>query len=186
MTDFNDIANRLAAVEDALDNLPLDSLPLAALQRKLENDWQPDASVLLQPHSITADQLAGGVIPQTVDSGWIAVNNTTNTNYGWAHGLALAVADLHKWELRGWFSLTNPPPAAGIHPLAFRGMKVDNPMTTAQGYENPAWVRLGPTYVEYGIYAPMPVFTWYDPSAGGWNNSNNGYYRFLLRRDPTL
>jgi hypothetical protein len=33
----------------------LGDLPMAALQRKLENDWQPDGSVLLQPGSVTFD-----------------------------------------------------------------------------------------------------------------------------------
>ncbi|MGZ6854888.1 MAG: hypothetical protein ACXVGC_12640 [Mycobacteriaceae bacterium] len=60
MSDFTD---RIAALEDRLANLTLGDLPLAALQRKLENDWQPDAAVLLQPNSISSDQLQAGILP---------------------------------------------------------------------------------------------------------------------------
>lgn len=57
-TDPTNLADRLAVLEARLASLKLADLPLAALQRKLENDWQPDGSVLLQPYSITQDQLA--------------------------------------------------------------------------------------------------------------------------------
>jgi hypothetical protein len=54
-------ADRLAALEGRIGALTLDDLPLGPLQRKLENDWQPDSAVLLQPNSITLDQLASGL-----------------------------------------------------------------------------------------------------------------------------
>lgn len=38
--------------------LAVADLPLTDLQRKLEQDWQPDATVLLQPSSIGSDLLA--------------------------------------------------------------------------------------------------------------------------------
>lgn len=63
MTDPTTFDDRLAALEDRLGDLQLGDLPLAALQRKMENDWQPDASVLLQPKSINGDQLQDGLLP---------------------------------------------------------------------------------------------------------------------------
>lgn len=44
----------------------LGDLPLAALQRSLENDWQPDANVLLAPRSVSLAslqwKLVGGIV----------------------------------------------------------------------------------------------------------------------------
>lgn len=56
------LAERVANLEGR--TLTLADLPLAAMQRKLESDWQPDAALLLQPNSITFDALAGGIKPQ--------------------------------------------------------------------------------------------------------------------------
>jgi hypothetical protein len=54
--------DRIAELEARITSLQLGDLPLAALQRKLENDWQPDANVLLQPNSITGDQIAARTV----------------------------------------------------------------------------------------------------------------------------
>lgn len=55
--------DRLAALEGRIGSLTLADLPLGPLQRKLESDWQPDSAVLLQPHSITSDQLQTNLLP---------------------------------------------------------------------------------------------------------------------------
>lgn len=47
--------------------LVLGDLPLAALQRKLENEWQPDANVLLAPRSVSLASLAVKIVAGTVD-----------------------------------------------------------------------------------------------------------------------
>ena len=69
MSDPTNFAERIAALEARISDLQLGDLPLAALQRKLENDWQPDAAVLLQPNSITSDQLASGAALLSNSSG---------------------------------------------------------------------------------------------------------------------
>lgn len=58
MSGLDDFGTRLADVEERIANLTIDDLPLAALQRKLEHDWQPTADTFLEPGSVTADLLA--------------------------------------------------------------------------------------------------------------------------------
>lgn len=60
------LADLIARVETLEQRkLGLSDIPLATLQRKLENDWQPDANVLIQPRSITAEQIARPIdLPQ--------------------------------------------------------------------------------------------------------------------------
>lgn len=74
----SDLAERLDALEAKLNSLKLDDLPLAAIQRKLENDWQPDGNVLLQPNSITRDQLASG-LKLAVGTGTLAFVASTDS-----------------------------------------------------------------------------------------------------------
>lgn len=54
---MSDITDRLDALEAALAGNQLPNT-LAILQRKLEQTWQPDASILLQPGSITPELIA--------------------------------------------------------------------------------------------------------------------------------
>jgi|GEM_PF-3630638 hypothetical protein len=51
----SDLELRLDAFERR--RLTVNDLPLAALRRKLEADWQPEASVLLGSASITPEML---------------------------------------------------------------------------------------------------------------------------------
>lgn len=50
-------AELIARIEALEAGPSLDQLPLAALQRKLETDWQPESSALLLPKSIGSDLL---------------------------------------------------------------------------------------------------------------------------------
>lgn len=62
---FQEILDRLAALEGR--SLTVADLPLKPLQDKLEQDWQPQASVLLGSNSVTTAMLAAGVaIPGTI------------------------------------------------------------------------------------------------------------------------
>lgn len=56
---YEELLERLEALENRA--IVLTDLPLASLQTKLENDWQPNPGVLLPPASITGSSLA----PQT-------------------------------------------------------------------------------------------------------------------------
>lgn len=58
--------DRLAEVEAKLGALSIGDLPFAAMQRKLESDWQPDAAVLLGSGSVTTDMLAEGAITEAI------------------------------------------------------------------------------------------------------------------------
>lgn len=114
-----------------------------------------------------------------VDSGWIPVDSGVNANLLWAHNLNISISNLPLCRVNGWFTPDNPP-SIGVYPLSLRGMKADKPLTTSQGYENPAWMRLTPNALEYGIYAAMPAYMFYDPVAVGWQSWNTGFYRFQL------
>lgn len=57
---FDDVLARLDALESGLT---LQQLPLEPLKTFLENDWQPDSGLLLQPKSVTPDLLASNVLP---------------------------------------------------------------------------------------------------------------------------
>lgn len=57
---FDELAARVARLEG--HKLTTDDLPMAPLQRKLERSWQPDAGVLLQAKSVTADALGRGTV----------------------------------------------------------------------------------------------------------------------------
>ena len=60
------VIDRLDAIEAKLGNLGVSDLPLAALQRKLENDWQPDGGTLLQTGSVADNALK---IPDQIEVG---------------------------------------------------------------------------------------------------------------------
>lgn len=60
---LNDLMARISALESR--GITLDDLPLGDLQRQLENNWQPDSAVLLQPYSITSDQLASQAVDKS-------------------------------------------------------------------------------------------------------------------------
>ena len=57
---FEDVLARLEKLE--AHTLALRDLPLAALQRRLEQDWQPQASLLLGENSITEEMLADAIV----------------------------------------------------------------------------------------------------------------------------
>lgn len=57
MTQFDDFAERLAAMEERLANLQVGDLPIGPLQKKLEADWHPNGGVLLEPKSVGLEQL---------------------------------------------------------------------------------------------------------------------------------
>jgi hypothetical protein len=113
------------------------------------------------------------------DSGWLAVDDTTNYNLQWAHNLNIALVDMHRATIEAWFSPVNPP-TAGMFPLSLRGMKVDKPATVGQGYENPSYYMLQPNALAWGLYNGLPVFCYYDATAGAWNMYHSGFYRFLI------
>lgn len=56
------IEERVAALEQR--DITLGDLPLAALQRRLEQRWQPDSAILLEPASVTSSLLATDVRPR--------------------------------------------------------------------------------------------------------------------------
>jgi len=56
---YAELLERLEVLEAR--TLALRDLPLAALQRKLEQDWQPQASILLGENSITPAMLASAL-----------------------------------------------------------------------------------------------------------------------------
>jgi hypothetical protein len=59
-----ELSERLLYVEKVLDKLPVEQLPIADLQRKLEQGWLPDPTVLLPAGGITSD-LLGNPLPWT-------------------------------------------------------------------------------------------------------------------------
>ncbi len=77
-----ELASRVAALEQ--QEIDVEDIPMAKLQRKLEQKWTPDAAVLLQPHSITSDLLdsklgfggtAGSWEDLTLQNGWTVYNS---------------------------------------------------------------------------------------------------------------
>ncbi len=52
---YDELLARIVALENR--EITVDDLPVTPLQRRLEQKWQPDASLLLQPYSITSDLL---------------------------------------------------------------------------------------------------------------------------------
>lgn len=56
MADPADLIARVEALENKR-TIEIDDIPLVDLMRRLEQKWKPDAAVLLQPYSITSDQL---------------------------------------------------------------------------------------------------------------------------------
>jgi hypothetical protein len=58
VTPLDDLAARIAALEAKVRGpVELDDLPLADLQRRLEQRWQPEASALLAPASVKPDNM---------------------------------------------------------------------------------------------------------------------------------
>lgn len=115
----DDIIARIEALEQAVQQpLDLSQLPLGDLQRQLENNWQPDAASLLQPYSITSDQLAAQAVSsdkvsfpflQKLTAGmWLAGNNH---GYGapayWDFNLPLVVPDASICGLTSAFASVN-------------------------------------------------------------------------------
>lgn len=82
----------------------LGDLPLAALQRKLENDWQPDGNVLLLPGSVTFDVVDLSILGIAGQTGKrkVAVGATTLT---WPAGVATS-------------NLATPNHGLGVAPVA--------------------------------------------------------------------
>lgn len=56
MASFDELLERIEVLEKR--TLTLKDLPLAPLQRKLEQDWRPSGAILLGENSITAEMLA--------------------------------------------------------------------------------------------------------------------------------
>jgi hypothetical protein len=56
---YDELLQRVEKMEAALaTTLPISSLPVRALQEKLEQDWQPNPGVLLPPSSVSSSLLA--------------------------------------------------------------------------------------------------------------------------------
>lgn len=88
MTDFADLLARVDALEARA--IKLADLPLKALQNSLELNWQPNASLLLGPASITPDMIAdlgftGGVGTAT----WGGSNPFSDGTPAILHGLGV-------------------------------------------------------------------------------------------------
>ncbi len=88
MTAFDELLARVEALETR--GITVDDIPIVDLQRRLEQKWTPDASILLQPYSITSDlldtqlgigNLQGGVWHAVGGSGEPAFQNGW-VNYG--------------------------------------------------------------------------------------------------------
>jgi hypothetical protein len=60
VTAFDELVARVALLEKRI--IGIDDLPLAPLKRTLEQSWQPDGSVLVQPKSVTGDSLGRGTL----------------------------------------------------------------------------------------------------------------------------
>lgn len=106
----DDIIARIEALEQAVQQpLDLSQLPLGDLQRQLENNWQPDAT-MLQPHSITSDQLSSGLLsPPVVTSLPPSPSDGDNCFYladavngvVWNLKYRAGEPSAHKWECVG-------------------------------------------------------------------------------------
>lgn len=88
---MSDFETRLAAVEAALaaNQLPA---TLAILQRKLEQTWQPDAALLLQPGSVTPEMLSVAV--PSLTSGALKISELRTTTATMATGTNAFALDL--------------------------------------------------------------------------------------------
>jgi hypothetical protein len=75
MSAYDDLLERVVALEQR--DLTLSDLPIADIQRKLENDWQPEGSTLLSANSITVDQLASGSSSRSASARWCSLRAPT-------------------------------------------------------------------------------------------------------------
>jgi hypothetical protein len=84
MADVGSFEARLAALE-AAKSIDLADLPIAALQRRLEQDWQPDANTLLQGGSGSITLLrdvAFGTDTLTFPPVAVSLSNTKTVKHG--------------------------------------------------------------------------------------------------------
>jgi hypothetical protein len=79
VTAFDELVARVATLE--AHTITVEDLPMKPLQRKLEQSWQPDASLLLQPGSVTETVTGLRIVASEVNAAGGTARFYTTTDF---------------------------------------------------------------------------------------------------------